>query len=76
MLSQIIDAGGETLLGGGLIVAGIGGGAYVCLQTGGLGCALALEASPAFVLGGYYVGRSGLQELREIFGGGRPSECK
>lgn len=74
--SQVVDAFGETLLGGGLIVTGIAGGAYVCLQTGGLGCGLALEAAPAFVVGGYYVGRSGVQELKELFGSGGSSKCK
>jgi hypothetical protein len=58
------------LLGAGLAVTGVGGVALACSSGNPLLCALALEAGPGFVVGGYYVGRAGVTELEEIFGKG------
>jgi hypothetical protein len=43
------------------------GGVALCVETGFLGCALAVEAYPAFGIGGYELTRGGLNELEEIF---------
>jgi hypothetical protein len=58
---------GHPPLGIGLGVAGVSGTVYVCVQSAGLGCVLAVEAAPAYVVGGYYLTRSGVNELEEIF---------
>jgi hypothetical protein len=69
--SQFVDSVGETGLGVGLGVAGVGGVVVACTAglevTGPLGCVLAGEAAPGAVVGGYYVARSGVNELEEMF---------
>ncbi len=64
---QIVEAGVDVLLGTGLEVGGLGGIFYACVQSAGSLCIPAVEAAPAFVVGGYYIQRSGYDELKEIF---------
>ena len=64
---QIVEAIGDVGLGVGLAAGGAVGGVALCVETGFLGCALAVEAYPAFLVGGYELSKGGLSELDEIF---------
>jgi RHS repeat-associated protein len=70
-LSQIVDAIGETGLGVGLGAAGIAGGTIICVttaaETAGFGCLLGAEGGTAAVWGGYYISRTGIEELENIY---------
>jgi RHS repeat-associated protein len=72
-MTQIIEAAGDVGLGVGLQVGGVAGTVYLCVQTGGLGCVLGVEAAPAYIIGGYELTKGGLNELDEIF---NEEDCK
>ncbi|MFY9909065.1 MAG: RHS repeat-associated core domain-containing protein [Candidatus Sulfotelmatobacter sp.] len=65
---RILDAAEQTGFGVGLAVGGVATTVYVCVETGGFGCSVAAGGIvPPFVIGGYYITRSGVDELEEIF---------
>jgi RHS repeat-associated protein len=72
-MTQIIEAAGDVGIGVGLQVGGVAGTVYLCVQTGGLGCVLGVEAAPAYIIGGYELTKGGLNELDEIF---NKEDCK
>jgi hypothetical protein len=54
---------GVTMLGAGLMVGSPIAAGAACFYSGGLMCFAALEAAPAGTVGGYYLMKSGAQQL-------------
>jgi RHS repeat-associated protein len=62
-LSHVGDMAGVTMLGAGLMVGSPIAAGAACFYSGGLMCFAALEAAPAGTVGGYYLMKSGAQQL-------------
>jgi hypothetical protein len=54
---------GVTMLGAGLMVGSPIAAGATCFYSGGLLCFAAIEAAPAGTVGGYYLMKSGAQQL-------------
>jgi hypothetical protein len=61
--SHVADMAGVTMLGAGLMVGSPIAAGATCFYSGGLLCFAAIEAAPAGTVGGYYLMKSGAQQL-------------
>jgi len=68
-----VETVGTVAVGVGTMATGVAGWGAACFSGNPLLCFAASEAAPAFIVGGYYVTKSAVQELREpnnpTFGG-------